>query len=225
MEDIIMKEEPIIIENVRESYNFKREKIIDKTGTMHRAPTGITLIALIITIIVLLILAGVALNFVLGENGILKHAEFASNKYENKAQIEQNELAQLDDYISNGRNTVGLTTANVGYKILFNGIANENSKEYELTDSIENYNFLIIEGNIENGSIYETNTMTIPIINMEYCKRDYYILSGIAYTASYGWDIQFSFSTANKLYVFYTRQWGSYVPRITKIIGIKMPEI
>lgn len=70
---------------------------------------GITLIALIVTIIILLILAGVALNFVVGENGILRHAEFAKEKYENKAQIEQNELAQLDDYISNGRDTVTIS--------------------------------------------------------------------------------------------------------------------
>ena len=35
---------------VRESYNSKREKIIDKTGIwQHRAPTGIRLIALINT--------------------------------------------------------------------------------------------------------------------------------------------------------------------------------
>ena len=61
---------------------------------------AITLIALILTIIVLLILAGVALNFVLGENGILKHAEFASNKYQNSAEKEANELAQLEDYIN-----------------------------------------------------------------------------------------------------------------------------
>ena len=67
---------------------------------------GITLIALIITVIVLLILAGVALNFVIGENGILRHAEFASNKYQNSAEKEENELAQLDSYISANRDTV-----------------------------------------------------------------------------------------------------------------------
>ena len=35
---------------------------------------GITLIALVITIIVLLILAGVSLSLIAGENGILKRA-------------------------------------------------------------------------------------------------------------------------------------------------------
>ena len=38
---------------------------------------GITLIALIITIIVLLILAGVTISMVVGDNGVLKQAQNA----------------------------------------------------------------------------------------------------------------------------------------------------
>ncbi len=38
-----------------------------------------------------------------GENGILKSAEYAVDKYQNKAEQEQNELAKIDDYIQNGR--------------------------------------------------------------------------------------------------------------------------
>ncbi len=40
-----------------------------------------------------------------GDNGILKGAETAVDKYENKAEQEQNELAKIDDYIQNGRAT------------------------------------------------------------------------------------------------------------------------
>ena len=39
---------------------------------------GITLIALVITIIVLLILAGVSINLLTGENGIIEKAVYAS---------------------------------------------------------------------------------------------------------------------------------------------------
>ena len=39
---------------------------------------GITLIALVVTIVVLLILAGVSINLVLGNNGIVAKAEKAS---------------------------------------------------------------------------------------------------------------------------------------------------
>lgn len=42
---------------------------------------GITLVALVVTIVVLLILAGVSINTVLGEDGIIKKAKEArSNK-------------------------------------------------------------------------------------------------------------------------------------------------
>ena len=41
---------------------------------------GITLVALVVTIVVLLILAGVSINLVLGDNGIVKKAQEAKNK-------------------------------------------------------------------------------------------------------------------------------------------------
>ena len=43
---------------------------------------GITLVALVVTIVVLLILAGVSINLVLGDNGIVKRAQEAKNKTE-----------------------------------------------------------------------------------------------------------------------------------------------
>ena len=49
---------------------------------------GITLIALVITIIVLLILAGVAISMLSGENGILRQAADAKTKTEEKSQQE-----------------------------------------------------------------------------------------------------------------------------------------
>ena len=46
---------------------------------LHTSNRGITLIALVITIIVLLILAGVTINMVLGEDGIIQNAQKAKN--------------------------------------------------------------------------------------------------------------------------------------------------
>lgn len=43
---------------------------------------GITLIALIITIIILLILAGVTINVLIGENGLFSIAKKAGKSYE-----------------------------------------------------------------------------------------------------------------------------------------------
>lgn len=65
---------------------------------------GITLIALIITIIVLLILAGVTLNMVMGENGIINKAQLAKEKT-NEAQKDEeeqlnNSIGLIDQYLS-----------------------------------------------------------------------------------------------------------------------------
>ena len=65
---------------------------------------GITLIALVITIIVLLVLAGVALNSISGNNGILKNAEDAVGKYNGKAQQEQDLLNQYSNAIEEQEN-------------------------------------------------------------------------------------------------------------------------
>ena len=43
---------------------------------------GITLVALVVTIVVLLILAGVSINLVLGENGLITQAKEAKRKTE-----------------------------------------------------------------------------------------------------------------------------------------------
>ena len=58
-----------------------------------RSNKGITLIALILTVIVLLILAGVSINMVIGENGLISKSTSAVNKYkmaEIKEKIELN---------------------------------------------------------------------------------------------------------------------------------------
>ncbi len=57
---------------------------------------GITLIALVITIIVLLILAGITINLTVGQNGILNRAQEAGKNYKESEVRENVELALLD---------------------------------------------------------------------------------------------------------------------------------
>ncbi len=64
---------------------------------------GITLIALVITIIVLLILAGVALATLTGENGILTQANKAKTETNNANIEEQVKLAFLGSYGTDGK--------------------------------------------------------------------------------------------------------------------------
>lgn len=62
-----------------------------------KSTKGITLIALVITIVVLLILAGVTLNIVLGNNGIISQSKIAAEKYDYEKAKEKLTLA-LGDY-------------------------------------------------------------------------------------------------------------------------------
>ena len=61
-----------------------------------RKNKGITLIALVITIIVLLILAGVAISMLSGENGILRKAAEAKTKTEEGQKQEEIALASME---------------------------------------------------------------------------------------------------------------------------------
>ena len=72
---------------------------------------GITLIALVITIIVLLILAGVTINLTLGENGIFRTAEMAGKNY---TQAQEQELAGLAEFENTLNNIIAGTGNNGG---------------------------------------------------------------------------------------------------------------
>ena len=61
---------------------------------MKNKDNGITLIALIVTIVVLIIIAGVSLNIALGENGIFTKAKQAADTYKNAAANEVKELKE-----------------------------------------------------------------------------------------------------------------------------------
>jgi len=103
-----------------------------------KAEKGITLIALIITIVVLLILAAVAISSIQND-GILHYAQNAADSW-NKAQI--NEQATLDSYLSYldnlkyqqcpGHTYVEGVCSNCGYKCLqHNWKEQEDSSNYE----------------------------------------------------------------------------------------------
>ncbi len=67
-----------------------------------RKAKGITLIALVITIIVLLILAGVSMASLTGENGILTKATIAKEKTEQEGSREKIEMAAMSSFDEHG---------------------------------------------------------------------------------------------------------------------------
>ena len=66
---------------------------------MKKQNNGITLIALVITIIVIIILAGISINLLFGDNGIIKKAQDAGERYIVAANEEEQKLANTENAI------------------------------------------------------------------------------------------------------------------------------
>lgn len=67
---------------------------------MFKGQNGITLVALVITIIVLLILAGVALAALTGNDSIINNANEAVTKYNTQSDSTQNLLDGIDEMLN-----------------------------------------------------------------------------------------------------------------------------
>ena len=126
---------------------------MNKTKKKSRMEKGITLVALIITIIVLLILAMVTINAVM-DDGIIRHAKHATNEYEKKTDEENtildSYLAKIEENIPGGKKeeeTIG--------KAEVNKIADKNStidgKVYSRTNPIIPAGFMPINATSKDG--------------------------------------------------------------------------
>ena len=100
--------------NKKENKISKEIKINKKSARRNYSnQTGITLIALVVTIVVLLILAGVSLNAIFSENGIIKRAKDAQNKMDQATQNDLDSINELNNWIdgkvngTTGGNTTG----------------------------------------------------------------------------------------------------------------------
>ena len=100
--------------------NLKEFKQVKSKGgdkkimkTKIKQEKGITLIALVVTIVVLLILAGVSVNAIFSENGIIKRAKDAQNKMDQAAENDQKGINELSNWLdskingNSGGNTTG----------------------------------------------------------------------------------------------------------------------
>lgn len=121
--------------------------------------TGITLIALIVTIVILLILAGVTLNLVLGDNGIISKAKEAKEKTIAAQQKESLELSYIDAIISAN------TSENEEdiIKIIEDAITKLNLRgiyiiQVTINQDNETGKFILDCVREDNGSLYRTET-------------------------------------------------------------------
>ena len=126
--------------------NSKKIKEENLNKIKHNNMQGITLIALVVTIIILIILAGVSINLVLGDNGIITKAKYAKEQQEMAQVKEKIEMAIVEietEEITSGRETT-IDTLLEKLPIKLPGITV--SKEGNtLKGTYEGYNFTIDE--------------------------------------------------------------------------------
>jgi len=70
---------------------------------------GITLVALVITIIILIILATVAISFAFGDNGLVNRAEDAKDFYANDTKYTEDSITNVEKYLDKYLKDQGIT--------------------------------------------------------------------------------------------------------------------
>ena len=110
---------------------------------------GITLIALVVTIIVLIILAGVSVNLLIGDNGIIKRAQEAGEVYNLATVKEKLQLEVLAMKIEN----VNMTSSEIIDKLKEANIINNNLEFVGNTEYSVSYNGNIMDS---SGKIVDT---------------------------------------------------------------------
>ncbi len=121
----------------------------------YSSKVGITLVALVITVIILLILAGITIQLTIGQQGILKRAEEAGKNYTQSAEQEKKDLDKLYSSIKVADGSqITLTTEEL------NEYINEKVQEY-ISSSSKSQRNILFEGNVSSGDITFLNNHTI----------------------------------------------------------------
>ena len=113
---------------------------------MKKENKGITLVALIITIIILIILSGVTINSIIGQDGLLKKAQIASQEYK-KAQAKEELdiiLMEIKSKLINEKGNIFID--DVENELRKNNdikIKEINKEDLEIIVNYKNYDFII----------------------------------------------------------------------------------
>ena len=125
---------------------------------------GITLIALVVTIVVLLILAGVTINAVFSDSGIIKKAQDAQNKANESVQKDMEQINALENWMNEntGENNQGKFTQDV--TIITADPAIEKGKSVKITNDItyESYTSTRVQDTVKRfdaGEISSTKNL------------------------------------------------------------------
>ena len=111
---------------------------------------GITLLALILTVVIMIILAAVTINVALGEGGLVEQAKWAAEQTVNSTKSEQEQLDDVTDQIND----------------IIAGIGGEtNSTGGEETNSVETNS--VDTNSVDTNSVEDTNTVETNTIEPE----------------------------------------------------------
>jgi len=133
---------------------------------------GITLVALVVTIIVLIILAGVSISLVLGDNGIITKAREAKTNYQTAAENEKTTLDSLYEEM-NTKIAENGSASNAKAKALNDLIAYFKDKNHQVWWDDTNNSYANKEP-ITNASTAITNAVgEMYIIKYQYSTTEY----------------------------------------------------
>lgn len=115
---------------------------------------GITIISLVVTVILLIIVAGIGINLSLGENGIFNKTKYAKEKYLNAQKDEENKLNDLYSQmlVATGDDAKITISAKELKEIIQEEIKNSVQQPTRVKDNI------FIKNSIKNNSNYSTVT-------------------------------------------------------------------
>lgn len=125
---------------------------------------GITLIALVVTIVVLLILAGVSIQMLAGEDGIIKQAIDAKNKTDESSAREEVELAYVDalskQYINVDDTIPNIMTKNLQQQDEDAWVVGNDD---EIEAHYKGYTFILENGKVASSEKDTSSTNTIQV--------------------------------------------------------------
>lgn len=129
--------------------------------------SGITLISLVITIVILIILAGVGINLAIGNNGIFNKAKYSKEIYMNEQETEKKEINELSIEIEDEVESGIISFKEVkNYKMLYDGSA-KTQEEREATSITNGWVDVTANCTSQYGSGSEKVTKKENAINLE----------------------------------------------------------
>ena len=155
----------------------------NSTKSILNAVSGITLIALVVTIVVLLILASVSITVVFGDNGILQLAKEAGEKTNVAVKNDMSSIGELEDILHETQTG-----------IVVDKVIDANPGELEVDGS--NGNLLTINSiedlvafahNVTSGNTYENKTVKLGL-SLDFASTKSYVDANRTDYGKYGYD-------------------------------------